>query len=192
MNELWRPIKGYDGDYLVSNFGRVKSFKYKNPKILKPGIDKDGYYKITLCKNNYLKTHKAHRLVGKAFIPNPENKAEINHKNGRKNDNNVANLEWVTPKENSQHAWQTGLKENVRKKLIIVYEANKTPVFSSKLNMQFNSIVDAATYLQSNYFENTTLICLRTSIFNLLNNKVTKSKYDYGWEYIDKIKINDI
>lgn len=176
MEELWKEIEGYNGDYLISNFGKVKSLKNKNPKILKIGIDKDGYYKITLCKNNIRKTFFPHRLVGKAFIPNPENKPEINHINGLKNDNNVANLEWVTPKQNIQHAWQTGLCENA-------INSRKIPVYSSKLNMRFESYYDAATYIQSNYFEDIKLKLLKISIGKLLKNQITKSKYDFGWEY---------
>lgn len=119
--EEWRIIKGYDGLYQVSNYGRVKSFKFGKEKILKPGIDGKGYYIISLSLDNIRKTYLIHRLVGLTFIPNPEDKATINHINGIKTDNNISNLEWNTAKENYQHAVNTGLsnkgEKNGRSKL---------------------------------------------------------------------------
>ena len=93
-----------------------------------------------------------------------------------------------TYSENNQHAWDQGLKENARKSAkenaIKAYEANKKPIYSEKLDIQFGSIVEAATYLQTYFFENTKLESLKTYICLLLKNKITKSKYDYGWQYI--------
>lgn len=199
MNEIWRPIKGYDGDYLVSNLGKVKSLKYKNPKILKPRKNSSGYYAVVLCKNSIKKTLYVHRLVENAFIPNPENKPEVNHLNGDKSNNQVTNLDWVTHKQNVQHgwqtglmentrkatkhAWQTGLMENTRKSVSIAIESRKIPIYSKDLDLKFESCSDAVNYLKTHYFENTTFGCLQKSICNLLNNKVTKSKFDFGWEY---------
>lgn len=104
--ERWEPISGYDGKYVVSNWGRVKCMNKKKKFFLRQGFDKDGYRCVTLFKNdNGLKNKLVfvHRLVAQAFIPNPENKSSINHKNLIKMDNNVSNLEWVTHKENMQH-----------------------------------------------------------------------------------------
>lgn len=105
MKETWRDIKGYEGLYRVSNFGKIKSF-YKNgkTKILKPVPNFKGYERVTLCNRRGNKTiYSVHRLVALAFIENPLLKPEINHINGNKRDNRISNLEWVTGKENCLH-----------------------------------------------------------------------------------------
>ena len=105
MKETWRDIKGYEGLYKVSNFGKIKSF-YKNgkTKILKPVPNFKGYERVTLCNRRGNKTiYSVHRLVALAFIENPLLKPEINHINGNKRDNRISNLEWVTGKENCLH-----------------------------------------------------------------------------------------
>lgn len=106
LNEEFKPIKDYEGLYEISNYGRVKSleknngFVYQNNKILKAPIDKDGYLRYCLAKNKNNKYIYGHRLVAEAFIPNPNNLPQINHKNEIKNDNRVDNLEWCTNKYN--------------------------------------------------------------------------------------------
>lgn len=98
MIEEWKDIEDYP-NYQVSNLGRVRSLKYEKVKILKPS-KYNGYSKIGLTKNNKTYTQKVHILVAKAFIPNPENKPEIDHINTDRTDNRVCNLRWVTHKEN--------------------------------------------------------------------------------------------
>jgi len=122
--EIWRTIVGYSG-YEVSNLGRVRSLdrfivnskgvKYPlKGKLfsLKPHKSQGGYVRVTLQgQKEYV-----HRLVARAFIPNPENKPHINHIKGKERDNNkVTNLEWCTPVENSTHALTTGLKSKIAK-----------------------------------------------------------------------------
>jgi len=109
MKEIWKDIKGYEGLYQISNFGRVKSFKGHKPRILKVCIDSKGYNKYMLSLGGNLKTHPVHRLVSEHFIPNPSNKSQVNHKDGDRLNNKVDNLEWVTPPENMQHAHRLGL-----------------------------------------------------------------------------------
>ena len=108
--EIWRPIEGY-GAYHVSNFGRVKSLK-GNVKILKPQFNTNNYLYVNLCKDGKRNLFLIHRLVALAFIPNPNNKPEVNHQNGHPMNNYVGNLEWVTSSENKQHAFNTGLQKS--------------------------------------------------------------------------------
>ena len=104
--EVWKPIKDYEGLYEISNLGRVKSLNYGGTgkgKILKNIEDRKGYLKVCLTKNGRHKILKVHRLVAEAFIPNPGNKPCVDHINTIKNDNRVENLRWVTHKENSNN-----------------------------------------------------------------------------------------
>lgn len=98
--EIWKDIDGYEGTYQISNKGNVKSLKCGKERILRPGINSWGYMVVCLYHDNMKKTVKLHRLVAQAFIPNPENKPQINHKDENKLNNCVNNLEWTTAKEN--------------------------------------------------------------------------------------------
>ena len=104
--EVWKPIKDYEGLYEISNLGRVKSLNYKRTgkeKILKNTENSKGYLIVCLTKNEKRKQFKIHRLVAEAFIPNPEDKPCIDHINTIKNDNRVENLRWVTNEENNNN-----------------------------------------------------------------------------------------
>lgn len=112
--ELWANTGGdiYESDYQISTFGRVKSTKDGHERILKPFVDKDGYLNIAFSKNRHVKKFKIHRLVALAFIPNPNNKPQVNHVFGNKMDNYVDNLEWCTDVENNHHAITIGLRKS--------------------------------------------------------------------------------
>ena len=108
--EEWKPIKGFD-DYAVSTFGRVKSFKRKNPIIRKPVL-RGVYLFVGLGTGGEKKKGRSiHLLVAQAFIPNPENKPEVNHDDGNKFNCHVSNLYWSTSAENQQHAVKAGLQK---------------------------------------------------------------------------------
>lgn len=120
--EEWRPVVGYEGYYEVSDLGRVKSLtrtiEFKGGrevtlkgKMIKPGKHSTGYLVVGLNKNHIQEMKRVHRVVAEAFIPNPENKPQVNHLNGIKTDNSLINLEWNTVKENIRHAFDTGLNK---------------------------------------------------------------------------------
>jgi hypothetical protein len=106
MQEIWKPVKGYEGIYEVSNFGNVKN----NVKVLSLRVNR-GYQYITLYKDGKTSSKAVHRLVAIAFIPNAKSKPEVNHIDGDKLNNHINNLEWCTPSENAIHAYATGLKK---------------------------------------------------------------------------------
>lgn len=112
MQEIWVDIENYEGLYQVSNYGNVKSLPnppYKKGKILKPTINSAGYYKVELYKDGKSKIFYVHRLVALTFIPNFDNKPQVNHRNGNKKINDVSNLEWVSESENQKHAVLIGI-----------------------------------------------------------------------------------
>lgn len=100
MKEIQKDVKGYEGKYLISNTGKVKSLTRN--RLLKPVIQK-GYMYIHLCKNSKDKAYLLHRLVAKHFVSNPDNLPEVNHKNEDKANNDASNLEWCDAKYNSNY-----------------------------------------------------------------------------------------
>lgn len=151
MKEIWKDIKGYEGLYQISSFGNVKSLdryiinkngdkQYFPGKYLTQGIS-DSYLKVTLSKNNKQRTFRVHILVARAFIPNPENKPEVNHIDGNKKNNKVNNLEWNTRSENELHAYRNGLAKpsNKQKQAVAKYakENYSKKVIQYSLNGEF-------------------------------------------------------
>lgn len=124
-NEIWKPIKGYEGLYEVSNLGRVKSLERVRPnmskglykeRILKNQISRGGYHKVALLRNEgKMKLYSVHRLVAEAFIPNPFNKPCIDHINTIKTDNSIENLRWATWKENINNPLTLAYKSELSK-----------------------------------------------------------------------------
>ena len=109
--EEWKDIDGYNGDYQISNFGRVKSFKYGKQRIRKPSLTGE-YLRVNLCIDGEQEPCLVHVLVATAFIPNPDNKPEVNHVDGHKLNCCVGNLVWATLSENRKHAYDTGLNKS--------------------------------------------------------------------------------
>ena len=120
--EEWKEIKGFEGKYEVSDKGRIRSLTRTawngvgehelEGQVIKDHPDKKGYRTTSLCKDGEHRPVKVHREVGKAFLPNPEDKPCINHKDGDKGNNKAGNLEWCTYSENNRHAWDTGLMKS--------------------------------------------------------------------------------
>lgn len=143
--EYWKMIPGYEGQYMVSSWGRVKSFNYFNTKkehLLTPHKNQNGYLSAQLCKKGKTKLILIHRLVALAFIPNPDNLPVINHKDENKTNNRMDNLEWCTYSHNSKHG-------NRKEKVIKTMIANGTakPVaqlFNGKIIAKYSSISEAA------------------------------------------------
>ena len=131
MKEIWKPIEGTR--YEVSNTGKIRSLDYKRSgkiRELKPAADPKGYMKTMLLINGKNKTVKVHRLVAKAFIPNPDNLPQVNHKDGDKRNNCVENLEWITNYDNAHHAMENGLFKNSLEATRKSNEKRKKPVIA--------------------------------------------------------------
>jgi len=148
MKEIWKDIEGLEGDYQISNLGRLRSltrtitksdgYTYtRKGKIIKPQ-ERQGYLRGRVSVMKVKATYSIHRLVATAFIPNPENKEQVNHINENKADNRVANLEWVTPKENVQHSFKLGNRKPLSK-------SNKArPVLNVKTGIYYKSLLAAS------------------------------------------------
>lgn len=141
MQEEWRAVSGWEDMYEVSNLGRVRSIKKKG-LIIASFVEKDGYIVVSLKSPRFIK--KLHRLVAIAFIPNPENKPQVNHIDSNRSNNYVSNLEWVTPKENTQHSLKVGRisagEKHYAAKLNnkIVVEIRESKLKTSELAKKYN------------------------------------------------------
>ena len=166
MQEIWKAIEGTGGKYEVSNTGKVRSLNYLGhgkTQELKLAEDHKGYLRVRIFYGKKRRTEKVHRLVAIAFIPNPGNKPEVNHKDGNKKRNYDWNLEWSTTSENTQHAYNHGLKEETRahcremgmtigrENLARSREKRKTPIIAIDTEgkeLFFNSQAEAARELK--------------------------------------------
>ena len=182
MEEIWKDIDGYEGSYQVSNLGGIKSFKKSDKgRILKPGINPKGYLIATLSDNGQTREKKVHRLVAQSFIPNPENKSQVNHIDGNKLNNRVNNLEWCTCKENISHAWGSGLSKpsEEMKKYNFIY-SKRIRQYDKKGNFikEWESAVKAGKCL--GIFQQGIVACLKGR---------TKTAGGFVWKYVDNKKI---
>jgi len=112
MLEIWKPIKGYE-NYMVSSLGNIKRLNYNHTgkeRILKPCIESGGYLQVHLGKEGKIKNFLIHRLVAEAFIDNPDNLKQVNHKDFNKQNNSLQNLEWCDAKYNITYSQATKIK----------------------------------------------------------------------------------
>lgn len=180
-SEMWLPVKGYEGLYEVSNFGRVRSLRCKTriadktEKVLKQKLDDKGYFKVNLYKDKTCNTLLINRLVAMAFIPNPSKLPHVGHMDDNKRNNTVENLYWTDPKENNYHNGKMDRFIKAHKDKIDVI-AEKLSVKVVGINMAtgekifFNSMQEA----EKNGFS-----CSKIS--NCVNGK-RKSHKGYKWE----------
>ena len=162
--EIWKDIKGYEGLYQVSNYGRVKRIKrLRNNKYNKPSVDTrtqymkpwdngNGYKVVSLVKKHKRKNHYVHRLVAEHFIENIYNKRQVNHKDFDRNNNKIDNLEWATAKENTSwsrpnYAKHHKCKTNTGLRYIIFREErNLYRVIINKKEKTFKNLEKAKEY----------------------------------------------
>ena len=180
IKEEWKFISGYEGRYMVSNFGRIKTLNYHRSGkegFMKPFSARGGYLVIDLLDGNGKsgrKTHYVHRLVAEAFIPNPNNLTEINHKNEDKTDNRVENLEWCDRSYNvnygkrNQKAFETLTKTNTSKK--------PKPVLQYSLDGDFIAEWPSACEVQRQ-------LGFRNSSICLCCNGKCKQSHGFIWKY---------
>ena len=132
MVELWKDVEGYEGKYMVSNHGNIWS--HNKQKIMVPSFCKDKYLKVSLHKGGEQKTKQVHRIVAEAFLENKDNKPQVNHRDGNKENNRLDNLEWVTAKENCDHAIKEKLyTSNPLKGLEVAWVKNQIAVMATNI-----------------------------------------------------------
>lgn len=160
--EKWKDIIGYEGKYQISNLGNVKSldriaWNGNSNHLLKGRIMKlkgNKYKEVHLCNDSKIKKCYVHRLVAIHFIPNPENKPQVNHKDGNKSNNHLLNLEWCTNSENQKHAYQTGLRKvtDYQKQIIkvSVSKAHSKPVIDIQTGVKYSSLIEGCISVNIN------------------------------------------
>ena len=155
-----KDIKNYEGLYAVTSCGRVWS--YRNEKFLKPRANRSGYLYVDLSKDRKVKSYVIHRLVAEAFIPNPENLPQVNHKDENKANNCLQNLEWCDEKYNYNYGTRN---EKISNSL-------KIPILQYDLNGNFLKEWPSATDVKKD----------STNIISCLKGR-TKTAYGYLWKY---------
>ena len=150
--EEWKVLEGTDKKIMVSNMGRIRSL-LRDDRILKLSDDCKGYKRVKVTINGNAKSIKVHRAVAIAFINNPNNYPQVNHKDGNKHNNCVENLEWVTNKENANHAIKNGLWESVIKGCSVSNQKRMKKLLAKKDDsvIKFDSISEAERHFKSRH-----------------------------------------
>lgn len=170
IKEEWRPVKGYEGLYEVCNYGLVKSLG-KRKTIMKIDVSKCGYAMIHLYKNGSYKRALVHRLVAEAFIPNPDNLPQVNHKDENKLNNRVDNLEWCTASYNSLY----GTKNERHREKMINNPKRSKPVIQKEMDGTFVKRYPSIIEAERNGF-------VRQCITKVCNGE-SAYHYNYLWEW---------
>ena len=186
MQEIWKSIEGYEGKYEISSLGRVKSLSdnkgRKRELILKPKIGKQGYLYLNLWANSKGRAKKIHRLVAEAFLPNPEGKETVNHKNCVKTDNRLENLEWTTWSENTKHASAHGRMRNQYGENNSMYGRHGKDNPCSKEIIQ-KTLDGAVVAVWENSVIAADRLCFCRHSLTRCARGERKSAYGYLWEY---------
>lgn len=167
-NEQWRDIPGYEGEYQVSNLGRVKRVEHTlvranghimlyHERLPKLKTDEDGYLSVALCHKGKIKYERVHRLVAGSFLDNHNNLPQVNHKNGIKNDNRVANLEWCSASSNIRHRiYKLGVLPSMVPRKILCVETGETFDSISKASRKYNiAVPNMVAVLRKNKYHHT-------------------------------------
>lgn len=142
---IWKDIEGYEGLYQVSNEGEVKS---KRNKIVKIELTYHGYCRVHLWKNGIGKHHSLHRLVAQAFIPNPNNLPQVNHKDEDKTNNHAENLEWCNATYNSNYGTRNQRVSNTQKGRVFTDEHKRNLSEALKTSERFQKMIHSVEYRQ--------------------------------------------
>ena len=187
--EIWKEIKGYEGIFAVSNQGRVKSlarrvsnhtgYINKPERIMKHQFNRKGYPIVRLSGiGKDKKTFSIHRLVAKAFISNPENKPQVNHIDGNKQNNHVENLEWCTNGENQIHAYEHGLNHHSETSGRAKRKVNQIDIQTGKIIKTYNSISEASMTMCGRKSSNIGGCCR--------HKYGMKTSFGYKWEFCNE------
>lgn len=172
--EIWKDIEGYNGKYMISSFGRVKSIwrnnQYKSqigsPTFLTPTTHKQGYLWVSLVKDGKSKAHFIHRLVAQAFIPNHDNLPQVNHKDEDKTNNCIENLEWCDAKYNSNYGTRI---DRCKKKIA-------KPIIQTTLDGEF--VKEYSSMSEAEKIDG-----YNSAYISLVCNGKRKSAYGYKWHF---------
>jgi hypothetical protein len=180
---IWKRIPNFESLYMVSSDGKVKSLgngnssntDTKKERLLSIGVTSNGYTKVKLSKDGKKYWFSVHRLVAKTFLFNPENKPQVNHKDGNKLNNNVDNLEWVTSRENIIHSIANGLQVNAKGE-------------NSKCSKQINQYTISGEFIKRWGSINEACIELGFNSFGIIKcckkQKKYNTAYKFKWEYV--------
>lgn len=158
-------IPGYEGLYAATEDGRI--FSYRKNRFLRPRKNKDGYYRVDLCKNGKSKTYLVHRLIAATYLDNPENLLQVNHKDEDKTNNALLNLEWISPKDNINYGTGKERSAKSRQKKVICLETKEV----------FDSVTEAAKAVNIN----------PSNISRCLTGR-HKTAASYHWRYYEEEK----
>lgn len=174
MKEIWKDIKGYEGEYMVSNYGNVLSLLGRKPRILKFRKTKRGYHRVSLHAHN---DTLVHRLVAEAFIDNPQNLPEVNHKDECPNNNNVNNLEWCSHKYNVNYGT---CQQRARLKQSLTHPQHLREKFNKKVLCVETGVV----YISINDASRSTGVS-RVTISKVCRG-IRKTSGGYHWKFVEE------